>query len=62
MKKATASLLLVLAMCISLCTPARASSALEDTSSPQEPYEDVKCAFGSTALSIIEDTETRRYF
>lgn len=62
MKKLIVSLLLTLTMCISLCIPAWAVLILEDTALSLEPYEDVNCAFGSTALSIIEDTETRQYF
>ena len=62
MKKRVLSLLLALAMCLSLSVPASAVVPPEDTLSEFAPYEEVNHAIGKTALSIIENAKTRQYY
>lgn len=62
MKKRVLSLLLALAMCLSLSVPASAVVPPEDALSEFAPYEEVNHAIGKTALSIIENVETRQYY
>lgn len=62
MKKKVLSLLLALAMCLSLSVPAWSITPPEDAFLEVCPYEEVNYATGDDALLIIENTETRQYY
>lgn len=60
MKKRMISLVLALAMCLSLAVPAWAAMPEKEAALADEPYVETAHAYGENALSVIKDTGTKQ--